>query len=122
MSNMTPVEHAALSAELARALGWQDVECLLGDVVVVDNYRAFDYRDPTVCLPLIEWLALQLVVVEPNRNLWLAKQQCWTAWRYEPDRGWWYESDSGNVRRWVASAYELPECVARAVIAVKEKL
>ena len=70
---MTPADHAELSAQLARALGWRIV-----DVVEVTDYegqfaefadtvcrvrhketrfsRLFDYLDPSVALPVLEWL------------------------------------------------------------------
>ena len=66
---MTPADHAALSAQLALALGWRIV-----DVVEVTDYeqvhvgwdcvvylpngmpKRFDYRDPSVALPVLEWL------------------------------------------------------------------
>lgn len=72
------VEHAALSADLARALGYvPDSPGVRGSVYCKDSYgggkhvrvwtargkskprwRTFDYRDPTVIVPLIEWLLL----------------------------------------------------------------
>lgn len=58
---MTPAEHAALSAELARALGWPYIDTLEDTVCVSmkgSGWWGFDYRAPDVCLPLIEWLVV----------------------------------------------------------------
>jgi len=64
-------DHADLSKSLALALGWEDVYpvslatwkhpyVMVSEGVVprgqMMQWRMFDYRDPTVCLPLIEWL------------------------------------------------------------------
>jgi hypothetical protein len=58
---MTPADHAALSAQLARALGWPDVTDFdepLGVHVSdgTNNCGWFDYRDSSVALPVLEWL------------------------------------------------------------------
>lgn len=57
-------EHAKLSAKLAQALGWKIAPSYRVEfgVPVIDpafpkgDFRWFDYRDPSVALPLIEWL------------------------------------------------------------------
>lgn len=60
---MTPAEHAALSAQVARAIGWKYVATDINPPVYhvyVSNDAGecgwFDYRDPSVALPLLEWL------------------------------------------------------------------
>ena len=71
---MTPAEHAALSAQLARAIGWRLIDIagfhgqeppsvMFGPGLFVwfgnkpDQYwRKFDYRDPSVAMGVLEWL------------------------------------------------------------------
>jgi hypothetical protein len=102
---MTPAEDTILSADLAKALGWP---CIVrAGIVSVATTRGpwfdFDYRDPTVCLPLIEWMA--------------TKRQVYLLW------------NGVNMEYWPFGACEtppikgktLPEAVARAVIALKGK-
>lgn len=104
---MTPSEHAALSAELARALGWEVNRVPNGGVFVFDpasqqgGVTCFDYRDPTVCLPLIEWLGK-----EQRIFFWGCAPTAYLQERWSSNRG-----DIGDT---------LPEAVARAVIAVKK--
>ena len=111
---MTPADHAALSAQLARALGWRIV-----DVVEVTDYegqfvdtvckvrhkgarfsRLFDYRDPSVALPVLEWL-----MREHGATLRMV------------------DGKHAVVCRWAGVwgiAATLPEAIARAAIAVME--
>ena len=113
---MTPAEHAALSAQVARAIGHtssridesngcmfvyttqdrQYAPCVLG-------WWRFDYRDPSVALPLLEWLMRKGIFVtrDPTFPDWVMVRGC-------PD-----ETD-----RSYPSIYE---AIARAVIAVKEQ-
>ena len=65
---MTPADHAALSAQLARAIGYEQISVqTCGDYALVhglwddsgrdwQHWRTFDYRDPSVALPVLEWL------------------------------------------------------------------
>ena len=71
---MTPADHAALSAQLARALGYypESVRILENLCIVYrigvswraftpinvsrERWAEFDYRDPSVALPVLEWL------------------------------------------------------------------
>lgn len=68
---MTPAEHAALSAQVARAIGYEQIKQIsvqaCDDLALVygrwddcrpdwPSWREFDYRDPSVALPLLEWL------------------------------------------------------------------
>lgn len=98
---MTPAEHAALSAELARALGWPYIDTLEDTVCVSmkgSGWWGFDYRAPDVCLPLIEWLGMSKA---PRRF-----------WFYAPDNRWRFGGDM--------TGYDtLPEAVARSVIAMR---
>lgn len=104
---------AELSKELALALGWPVVIVGLasnpnGVFVHMDDgaseWREFDYADPTVCLPLIEWLMREYGgfftrdVIGPHQAWYLPR--CFPSM---PDR----------------SYPTLAEAVARAVIAVK---
>ena len=110
--------HAKLSRELALTLGYypENVRIVYSgtDYERCEVYRLppskhidwpvwlkFDYRDPTVCLPLIEWL-MRKHDAQPGYNA----------------RGFhiWFQSHSVAA----ASADTLPEAVARAVIAVKK--
>lgn len=104
---MNDSEHAALSAQLARALGWTTK--LVADSVWVwtngDPVRRFDYRSPGICLPLIEWLG--------KRNVTIYSDFCgrkvsirWVNKLYEP--------------HWT-TARTLAEAVARAVIAIRSQ-
>jgi hypothetical protein len=102
---MTDSEHAVLSAQLARALGWKHVEiaesqdeCLVR--IYPLSWSLFDYRDPTVYGPLIEWLG------EQSPPMWMGKQ----------NREWkpWTMSFHGRLPFQYADT--LPEAVARAVI------
>ena len=63
---MTDAEHAALSADLARALGHPFVALSQTSPVALVPWpswsactRIFDYRDPNVYGPLTAWLTLQ---------------------------------------------------------------
>ena len=109
---MTPAEHAALSAQLARALGWKETyidpknTCKVGEPLFPErgfdhilNWHAFDYRDPSVALPVLEWLMLKGVIVwNPDGTP--------TAWEWSTPDGDWGNTDT------------LPEAIARAAIAV----
>lgn len=96
-------DHAILSSDLARALGWRVSHITASGEVHVclkrGSSRKFGYRDPTVCLPLIEWLM-----------------------REHAMRPFWHlGANVYIVKRWESQATTLPEAVARAVIAVKAK-
>ena len=106
---------AELSKELALAIGWEDVYpvslatwkhpyVMVSEGVVprgqMMQWRMFDYRDPTVCLPLIEWLMREHVAKIDHG-----------------DSKYWVEINN-FADRW-ASADTLAEAVALAVIAVK---
>lgn len=116
---MTPAEHAELSAQVARAIGWRYVyphspetdaawfRCDKDYIAVSEGpgprgtmlrWRKFDYRAPSVALPLLEWLM----------------------------RKHGAQADSGETYFWVEirkkyfSGVTLPEAIARAVIAVAD--
>ena len=86
---MTPADHAALSAQLARALGWRivdvvevtDYEGLFVDTVCKVRHkgarfsRLFDYRDATIALPVLEWLMQQSVWIEPCADRFLVAER-----------------------------------------------
>jgi len=122
-------DHAQLSRDLALALGYAPesveehrqlrplvrlgVQYELGEQyilvygewshAVVAYWRRFDYRDPTVCLPLIEWLmrengALPMHAPSTGRFGFACRQIAIPVW-----------------------ANTLAEAVARAVIAVGRK-
>ena len=109
---MTPAEHAALSAQLARSIGWGHVHferdvCKVGEPWMPElgikfahilNWRAFDYRDPSVALPVLEWLMREHEAKADADNLWF-----------------WVCCGSN-----VAYGDTLPEAIARAAIAVME--
>lgn len=102
---MTPAEHAELSAQLARALGWPTIYIAPGGHVHVTDTgmrypRTFDYRAPDVCLPLIEWLVVA--------NECMVERSI-------------VSSDVGvhSMSRGFIWAKTLPEAVARAVIALR---
>ena len=107
------MNHAELSRDLALSLGYcpesvetEQEQCrvfrlLPSKAVDWPVWLNFDYRAPTVCLPLIEWLMLRGV------NVW-NPDGIPTVWTWsEPD------GDYGK-------AETLSEAVARAVIAVKQ--
>ena len=107
---MTDSEHAELSAQLAKALGWPAV--IVGAAidpsgVFVNNddgsgWQAFDYRSPDVYGPLIEWLGgVHGITLEVG-----AGRYCWYA--HDPFKEGYF-----------AVADTLPEAVARAVIATR---
>jgi hypothetical protein len=96
---------AALSAELARALGWPRVELFGQSVFVSDGApleRAgwFDYRDPAVCLPLIKWLSTQAPLFITDKIFQL------------------HDGKGRNIGR----CDTLEEAIARAVIAVRKEM
>lgn len=98
---MTPAEHAALSAQLARALGWPYIGTDEHCVFVTDGDGScgwFDYRDPSVALPALEWLMREHEAKADADNLWF-----------------WVCCGSN-----VAYGDTLPEAIARAAIAVTE--
>lgn len=61
---MTPVEHAKVSAKLAKAIGWpkeliwrwvnSKIEVIGVSIRVGRKSRDFDYRDPAICVALIK--------------------------------------------------------------------
>lgn len=102
---MTEREHADLSRRLALALGWCTVAGKLEEVEVhgpkMHGFRRFDYRDPTVWGPVLEWLQnrhdVQTIRYGDVSQVWIS------------GRG---AIGVGNT---------LPEAVALAVIAVREE-
>lgn len=77
MVNKTPEseeEHGALSARLARAIGWVQVLTLNHCVAVREEpflaFRKFDYRDPSVIWPIAERFNCFPNMVHPTR--WVA--------------------------------------------------
>jgi len=90
---------ADLSRQLALALGWKISHVTSSGEVHVcikrGNSRKFSYTDPTVCLPLLDWL------LRDGAELW---------------RG---ASFSIHGTEYFARAPTLEEAVARAVITVK---
>lgn len=103
---MTDAEHAALSAQLARALGYTP-DCVATNIAItickvygrwgndqVFYWRDFDYRAPDVYGPLIERLGNEKVFPMKVKGKWRM-----VFWSNEYDT--------------------LPEAVARAVIALK---
>lgn len=115
---------AQLSKELAFALGYapesvRKINILLGHGIEVYGarepyfspyWKRFDYRDPTIVVPLIKWLGEQHgIKVMPFRD---------------DDSGallWEARSPLRYGSREVSVAATLEEAVARAVIAVKGK-
>ena len=121
---MTPADHAALSAQLARAIGWPIV-----DVVEVTDYegqfvdtvckvrhkgarfaRLFDYRDPSVALPVLEWLRTKhsatLGTDARSGRPYIAL--------------WERHNDGAPMADWRIEGDTLHEAIARAAIAVME--
>jgi hypothetical protein len=99
---MTPADHAALSAQLARALGWPDVTDFdepLGVHVSdgTNNCGWFDYRDSSVALPVLEWLM---------------REHGFEPWFFAIT---WYMSRHDHNSLYGRT---LPEAIARAAIAV----
>ena len=77
---MTPAEHAALSAQLALALGWPDVTDFDEPLGVwasdgTNNSGWFDYRDPSVAMGVLEWLMQQSVWIEPCADRFLVAER-----------------------------------------------
>ena len=102
---MTPAYHAALSAQLARALGWPYIGTDEHCVFVTDGDGScgwFDYRDATIALPVLEWLMRNGIFMtrDPTFPDWVMVRGC-------PD-----ETDR--------SYPSLCEAIARAAIAVME--
>ena len=105
--------HSELSKKLALALGWQISHITVSDEVHVivgkrGITRRFSYTDPTVCLPLIDWLGINYAV---------------HLMRF-PDDGypcrWRIRFDGPGGDRKILEGYSsLPEAVARAVIVLK---
>lgn len=110
---MTDINHAELSKQLALALGYfpESVRVAPSTYCAVyrncygqERWEELDYRDPTVCLPLIEWLMREYGgfftrdVIGPHQVWYLPR--CFPGM---PDR----------------SYPTIAEAVARAVIAVK---
>jgi hypothetical protein len=106
---MTDINHAELSKQLALALGYfpESVRVAPSTYCAVyrncygqERWEELDYRDPTVCLPLIEWLGSE------HRIFF-----------------WWCGPTDQFGPRWSSSRCDisdtLAEAVARAVIAVK---
>jgi len=107
---MTPAEHAALSAQLARALGYYPESVWVNDYFCYvfrnawfdkETWCRFDYRDPSVALPVLEWLMREhgvYVYIGTNKTTW------WVV----------------VARRYIAQD-TLPEAIARAAIAVADE-
>lgn len=120
------MNHAQFSADLARAIGYykDDIgiwnvgapyeessgniawhvaanqEChVYRDEKSWHGWRAFDYRDPTVAFPLLEWL--------------MREHDICIGWAKQWDR--WCVSSLTDVSYYK----DFPEAIARAVIAVK---
>ena len=105
---------AELSRDLALALGyypesvsvkWKHLHVYRWCARYKRNlWFRWDYRDPSVCLPLLEWLAQPYGVVEiwPNEESWSVRV-----------------TDHVMTTRTNITADTLPQAVARAVIAVK---
>jgi len=105
---MTPAEHAELSAQVARAIGWKYVATDINPPVYhvyVSNDAGecgwFDYRNPSVALPLLEWLMREhgCHPMPLGSNFYIV-------------------GCAGNV---ITETATLHEAIARAVIAVKEQ-
>lgn len=118
---MTPAEHAALSAQLARAIGYAECDVRLHglclDSCYVRNTRddvprhliapwdvhqaKFDYRDPSVAMGVLEWLMREhgAVVRHLPKNHYAVTMSMY-------------------MRELVADT--LPEAIARAAIAVAD--
>lgn len=106
-------DHAALSRDLALALGYAPEHVAYGvdgGAYVWGDWpdwrgwfsgRPFDYRDPTVWGPVLEWLIKQDFATD---RTYVGK----------------FTVGSGRIQRWF-TADTLPEADARAAIAVKEK-
>ena len=87
---MTPADHAALSAQLARAIGYEQISVqTCGDYALVhglwddsgrdwQHWRTFDYRDPSVALPVLEWLMRKGIFVtrDPMFPDWVMVRGC----------------------------------------------
>jgi hypothetical protein len=113
---MTDINHADLSRQLALALGYAPESARVkpnyggGEHVLVyskrgthhkfPKWRVFDYRDPSVCLPLLEWLGS-----EYRKFFWYCSPTSLAGPR-------WSCSGGGIITP------TLEEAVARAVIAV----
>ena len=115
---MTPADHAALSAQLARALGYypESVRILENLCIVYrigvswraftpinvsrERWAEFDYRDPSVALPVLEWLMKEhwCFVTGPIPSI--------------------ESADHMDMR---IQTDTLPEAIARAAIAVAEE-
>ena len=112
------MNHAELSRRLALAIGWQNIypvslETWKRDCVFVAehacpprgltmSWRPFDYRDPTVALPVLAWLMREhWAIVQKNLDGKRAGVFC-------AEHGWCW-------------ADTLEEAIARAVIAVGGK-
>ena len=123
---MTPADHAALSAQLARAIGYEQISVqTCGDYALVhglwddsgrdwQHWRTFDYRDPSVALPVLEWLMREHQVslqYAAHLNPFYKK---WAVLRPGEinERGKWV---CDQVDAWGDT---LPEAIARAAIAV----
>lgn len=103
---MTSEDHAELSAQVARAIGWKLSHITASGEVHVElkrgSSRRFDYRSPDVCLELVKWLGKEHAVEVSHDPLH------WSA--------------IGPLFRHVAFADDYELAVARAVLAVaKEK-
>ena len=125
---MTPAEHAALSAKLARAIGWEHVYPPCDEVpsywrhphILVSEWvpsrgrmmtwRMFDYRDPSVAMPVLEWLRTKhsatLGTDARSGRSYIAL--------------WEKHNDGAPMVDWRIEADTLPEAIARAAIAVME--
>lgn len=122
---MTDINHADLSRQLAFAIGYAPESVRVESSVISDeneyvtvytdryNYGNvgfwydFDYRDPTVCLPLLEWL-----MVRHEVNLLVERATNVPVFRLYKLQGLYSRQYKG---------YTLAYAVARAVIAVGVK-
>ena len=106
---MTPADHAALSAQLARALGYYPESVWVNDYFCYvfrnawfdkETWCRFDYRDPSVAIPVLEWFG-----VHHSLNVW------------SPERGGWSWSTGEGFDGHCGT---LHEAIARAAIAVPD--
>lgn len=126
---MTPADHADLSAQLARALGWRYVyphspetdaawfRCDKDYIAVSEGpgprgtmlrWRKFDYRAPSVALPVLEWLRTKhsatLGTDARSGRPYIAL--------------WERHNDGAPMADWRIEGDTLHEAIARAAIAV----
>ena len=108
---MTPAEHAALSAQLARALGWFYIWTDEHYILITDGDGScgwFDYRDPSVALPVLEWLRTKhSATLGTDARIGRPYIALWEK-----------HNDGAPMADWRIEADTLHEAIARAAIAV----